>query len=287
VIVHPAGITTAIQLKRSGHTPLLLEKDQIGGLLLNANLVENYPGFPNGITGEALAQLMVWHLDRVGVRVDPAEVRSLRRERDMFLLDDGYGLAGARAVVLASGTKGIIPDNLPLPDSLIGRYISCELKDIVSKAGSRVAVIWGGDCAFDYSLNLAGEGCHVSILQRGDRPRALPLLVDRVRRNPNIDYMSGVVVKEVEEIDHGVILHLNGGAENRLEVDFLLLAVGREPRDTILSSDIKRDLETGTGVEGLYLVGDVRRGFMRQVGIAVGDGLVAAMDIYRAWKGLP
>lgn len=275
----PAGITASIQLKRSGIESLLLEKERVGGLLLNANRVENYPGFPDGISGVDLVGLMVWHMDRFGIRPVYTEVRSLHRDGGIFRLKTASDLRLARIVVLASGTEGIIPDDLPIHDSLLGRRIFCDLKDTSSQPGHRVAIIGGGDCAFDYALNLAGRGCRISILHRGDRPKALPLLLERANAESWIDYIPGVALKGIEEAEDGLILHLIGAHIDHLEVDLLLLAVGRRPRNDFVSSEIMSEIDSGKEIEGLYLAGDVRRGFMRQVGIAVGDGLLAAMDI--------
>ncbi len=281
----PAGIMAAIQLKRSGISPLLMEKERIGGLLLNANLVENYPGFPEGVTGEEFVELMVRHLEYTGVEVEFREVKSLSYGRDMYLIDDGNGILSARRVVVASGTRAIIPDDIPLSPSLLGRKVFSEVKDVPLSTGRRVAIVGGGDCAFDYALNLAGKGCEVSILHRGDRPKALKLLVDRVEKCLDADYIPGAVIKDINEGEASVRLHIVGSVEMILEVDFLMLAVGREPQDYFFSHEIKEDLESGREIEGLYLAGDVRRGFMRQSGIAVGDGLVAAMDICRTLGG--
>jgi thioredoxin reductase len=275
----PAGIMAAIQLKRSGISPVLLEKEQVGGLLLNANLVENYPGFPEGVTGEEFVKLMVRHLEYTGIEVEFGEVKTLSYGSELFLIGEGNGTLSARRVVVASGTRAIIPDDIPFSPSLLGCKIFSEVKDVPLSNGCKVAVVGGGDCAFDYALNLVSKGCEVSILHRGDRPKALKLLVDRVEKWFDADYIPGVVIKEISKGETGLRLHIVKNVERILEVDFLLLAVGREPQDSFLSHEIREDLESGREIEGLYFAGDVRRGFMRQSGIAVGDGLMAAMDI--------
>lgn len=309
----PAGIAAAIQLKRSGVEPLLLEKEWVGGLLRNANLVENYPGFPAGISGVDLVGLMVEQMNRLGVRPVHAEVRSLRHEGDIpsagarfqrrdaydpqagirsprtgrgtFRLEVDGDVLHARFAVLASGTEGIVPDNLVLPGALLGRLIFHEVMDVSPREDDRVAIIGGGDCAFDYALNLANSGCRVSILHRGDRPGALALLVERVSKEPRIDYVPGVEVKGIEEVGDGLVLQLLKGPVDYLEVDRLLLAVGRRPRVGFVSPGILAGIESGEKIGGLCVAGDVRRGFMRQVGIAVGDGLAAAMEIAGKSRG--
>jgi thioredoxin reductase (NADPH) len=281
----PAGISAAIQLNRAGFSPQLVERDKPGGLLLNANLVENYPGFPHGVRGEELVRFMVRQLQRSGVRIESSEVTAIARDGEHFLLDSNSGGQRAKSVIVATGTRGIIPDDIPLPSSLIGSRILCEPRDLDPEPGTRVAVIGGGDCAFDYALNLAGKGCKVSIVHKGSRPGALSILVERVAGNPYIDYISGVNLKDLEESERGIVMQLTGRVDKTFEVEFLMLAVGREPENAILSPEIMKDLESGIEVKGLYLVGDVKRGLMRQVGIAVGDGLMAAMDIGRKQKG--
>jgi thioredoxin reductase len=242
----PAGIMAAIQLKRSGISPVLLEKEQVGGLLLNANLVENYPGFPEGVTGEEFVKLMVRHLEYTGIEVEFGEVKTLSYGSELFLIGEGNGTLSARRVVVASGTRAIIPDDIPFSPSLLGCKIFSEVKDVPLSNGCKVAVVGGGDC---------------------------------VEKWFDADYIPGVVIKEISKGETGLRLHIVKNVERILEVDFLLLAVGREPQDSFLSHEIREDLESGREIEGLYFAGDVRRGFMRQSGIAVGDGLMAAMDI--------
>jgi thioredoxin reductase len=199
----------------------------------------------------------------------------------------------ARAVIVATGTRGIIPDDIPVPLSLLGSYIYREIADVTPRlverppdgAGPMAALIGGGDCAFDYGLNLLGRGCRVTILHRGQRPRALPVLVDRVARSGAAEYRPGVTVGGIERVERGLRLHLKGGNGSTLEVDFLMLAVGREPEDAILAPGLRAALDAGERIDGLHLAGDVRRGYMRQVGIAVGDGLVAAMETAGLLKG--
>jgi len=281
----PAGMTAAIQLQRAGCSPILFERERAGGLLLNANLVENYPGFPDGIAGEDLVRAMVEQLERTGVRMTTGEVSSLRRDGDAFLLMADDETLRGRSVIVATGTKAVIPSDLPLPPSMIDRYIFTELRHAEPESEDRVAIVGGGDCAFDYALNLGSKGCSVFILHRGREPEAIPLLVERARARPSIEYIPGVVLKDIEEERGGITLRLEGGVKDDLSVDFLILAVGREPENGILSGKLREDLDRGVSIQGLHLAGDVRRGHMRQVGIAVGDGLVAAMDICRTLKG--
>ncbi len=212
------------------------------------------------------------------------EVSSLSRDGDVFLLMADDETLRGRSVIVATGTKAVIPSDLPLPPSMIDRYIFTELTHAEPEAKDRVAIVGGGDCAFDYALNLCSKGCSVFILHRGREPEAIPLLVERARVRQSIEYIPGVDLKDIEEQRNGITLRLSGGTKKNLRVELLILATGREPEKAILSGEMRADLDRGVSIRGLHLAGDVRRGHMRQVGIAVGDGLVAAMDICRTLK---
>ena len=149
----PAGIAAAVQLVREGHPPLVFEGKRPGGLLRNANLVENYPGCPGGISGPELVERMLAQLEEHSVEVRREEVLELVCDEKSFSLRTGSGVYAALRVVLAPGTR---PRVLTVPDDCRGRVFS-EVAEMGDVSGKRVAIIGAGDAAFDYALNLGRE----------------------------------------------------------------------------------------------------------------------------------
>jgi len=150
----PAGLAAAIQLQRYGIPPLILERHNPGGLLWNANLVENYPGFPQGISGVALVKRMQQQADEVGVKITAAEVTRLDWNGRHFRAETTTGILRAQYVVIASGTQPRRFTNFALPLRRADR-IFYEVAPLLEIRGTEVAIVGAGDAAFDYALNLA------------------------------------------------------------------------------------------------------------------------------------
>jgi len=274
----PAGLMTALQLKRYAVPALLLEGERPGGLLHNANLVENYPGFPGGIPGADLVDLFVQQAALAGVEAIPETALRLEHGDQGFLVQTGQGQYRVPVVVLATGTRPVTFPEAFLP-SAVRERVFYEVHPLRGLAGMRVAIIGAGDAAFDYALNLAR--CNqVVILNRGMQVKCLPLLWNRAQATPAITYQPATrVVKLGEMSDERLRLECEtpqGGKP--LEVDYLIGALGRLPRVELLSGlPDAQDLQSRGA---LHRVGDVQRGMYRQTAIAVGDGLLAAMKIY-------
>jgi len=279
----PAGIAAAVYLKRVGVNPLLIERDRVGGLLQNANLVENYPGFPDGIRGGDLVKLLEAHLRRWRIKVMMTEVKRITKDGGHYLLHTARGTFSCRYLVVATGTR---PRSIDLPglDSVPKRKVFYEVADVSPEFDRRrFIVIGGGDAAFDYSLSLASRGCHTDIVFKSNRPRCIPLLLARVRKEKMVRLFPGSTPESVSSFRSSIALKCRGSRGMfELQGDAVLIACGRDPEMGILPGS-RRWREEATGNEekrrGLFIAGDVERGIHRQVGIAVGDGIRAAMMI--------
>ncbi len=290
----PAGITAAIQLKRYGLEPLLLERRELGGLLWNANLVENYPGFPNGVRGEKLIGLMKKQIKRLGVNVKREEVTDVEFEGEKFVVTTKNVKRKCEFLIVASGTK-----SKPVPDIIApearGRVFT-EVWPLLGFDRKTVVIVGAGDAAFDYALNLSKKGNFVTILNRGETVKCLGLLFERAARESLIRYRAGVAVREIKTDEttdrlklalsevEGVKCEARGG-EELIEADYILFAIGREPNLDFLSEEVERHKEELVAAGRLYFVGDVKNELYRQVAIAAGDGLRAAMQIYSVVSG--
>jgi thioredoxin reductase len=280
----PAGLAAAIQLRRYGLDFILLERDEAGGLLRNANLVENYPGFPQGIPGPALVERLRYHMQLAGVQAVQAEVTGLAYQEGVFELNTQMGEVYAQVLVVASGTKPRRFTEFEIPESLRGE-IFYEVHTLTHLTGQNIVIVGAGDAAFDYALNLARQN-QVTILNRGDCISCLPLLWDRVRQTPNIAYHSDTHLLGLE-VGRSGELRLKCDTPNgnvRLEADFLIGAMGREPQRDYISPEFETISKELTMQGLLYWVGDVQNDRYRQTSIAVGDGVKAAMQIYQNLK---
>ncbi|UCE91168.1 MAG: NAD(P)/FAD-dependent oxidoreductase [Methanobacteriota archaeon] len=280
----PAGAASAIFLKRAGFEPLVVEERLPGGLLHEADLVENYPGFPEGIAGRDLASLIDAQLNRLEVRVLNDRAVRVTAIGESFRTDTEGGASYASdALVLATGTTPTRAE-LQGASAIEGRRLFYGVSEIDAELvqGGRAVVLGGGDAAFDYAINLSDQAGSVRIVSRS-APCCLPLLMDRAQ-DRGVKVETGRVVTKFDMAGDDVIVVCeteDGKDEMALSCDFVVIAYGREPRLEVIDPELGRQISTErppeTGVPGLFAAGDVVRGTNRQASIAVGDGVLAAM----------
>lgn len=270
----PAGIAAAVQLRRSGIAFLLLEKSVVGGLLHEANLVENFPGIAKGLPGRILATRLQRQLSAAGIQVEKVVVRQLGYLDGRFTIHCEKQTLTAAKVVLACGTLPLpFAPPLDLPQ-LQGRMFASVLP-LLKQEKQTIAVIGGGDAACDYALNLARKN-RVQLVIRSGRPRALPLLIERCRRHPNITIHKNSPVLAVAAAADGIILKTRG---KEIKCHQVLTAIGREPALHFLEPALRTSLAELQKQKKIYIVGDAGNGIFRQAAIAAADGLHAAMEI--------
>ena len=270
----PAGIACAVQLKRSGIDPVIFEQGRVGGLLNNAFLVENYPGFPNGISGQSLVNKFKEQLKQWNIPVVHELIKILDYNKKIYLLE-GSKKYTAEIVVIASGTKPILPK---AGFTIHNDRVLYEVYPIRKKRKKSIAIIGSGDAAFDYGLNLCRNN-RVYIINRNKKSKALALLQKRVKKmgDKRILHLNNTWIREIRMRCRGFSLRTNRRDNNRVIIcNYLIYAIGREPAvDFISPSLIKRTKVKNS----LFFIGDVKNDQKRQTAIAVGDGVKAAMDI--------
>ena len=275
----PAGLAAAMQLQRQGYTPLVLERKQVGGLLLNANWVENYPGFVNGITGPELGRLFADQAVRLGIEVLEEEVIKARFEAGVFRIVTDRREFKSQILVAGTGTKPRkLADEL-FQGKLDGKVFS-EVYPLLGKKGMQIVIIGAGDAAFDYALNMSKNN-QVIVLNRGSKIKALPLLFERIRTEPNIQYLPDTEVIRVIGSDSGRLKIYTKGPDQDpvMECDYLLPAIGREPDYSFADPSIMETKDKLLKDQKLFLIGDLQNGSFRQTSIAVADGIRTAMII--------
>lgn len=275
----PAGLAVALQLHRYKLSPLLFEPSRPGGLLWNANRVENYPGFLGGVSGPDLVRAI---LDQIGeVKIIPEAVIELTWEDDLFYAKTSTGTYPARVAVIASGTKASRLEGFSIPDEL-QPLVVYEIANLLDASQKRFIIVGSGDAAFDYAINLARNNS-VIILNRSDRVKCLPRLWSEAQTCKNIRYRSGTAIKRLVGCpEDGMIVECSS-PQGQLEIpaDYVIGAIGREPQLDFVSDVLVERLAEFEKRGILHIVGDVKNGIYRQTAIAVGDGIRAGMRIYQ------
>lgn len=292
----PGGLTAGLYLSRYGLNTLLVERGLPGGQIVNAGRVENYPGFPNGISGMDLGQLMHEQASKFGLNFTTAEVSGLKVESKAFrtVTDDGDFLSPV--VVIASGSN-YRKMGLEDEERLNGRGVSyCATCDGFLFRDKDVAVVGGGDTAVSDALELSQHARHVYVIHRRDQLRASHAVQRAAMANAKIEFVWNSIVVQLEgeeKLSNVVIKDVKTGGTSKLEVSGVFVAIGLIPnsdpfRDIIELDDagnITTDELMRTSIPGLYAVGDIRRNSARQVAAAVGDGAVAAKSAFSYLKG--
>jgi|GEM_PF-374505 len=308
----PAGIAAAIQLKRYDLDAVLFEKEALidngsennsGSLLKNAHLVENYLGFPDGLTGMVLLQKFHQQLQRnkiISIAENVNLLDYLEREK-LFVLTTNKKIYHFTHVIVASGTKPkhhVLVENAKFArcSTAAKRKISYEVFPLLHERDKKIAVIGAGDAAFDYALSLLGCDNSVTIFNHGDRIKALPLLRRAVFDSDKFNYHANVRLIKINMGQLGDLVLTfatnaidgkTGSIDNHdsqvkllvANFDCLLVATGREPRKDFYTESLQRIEKNLIRLGVLYLAGDVKGDIYRQTTIAVADGIYAAMKI--------
>ncbi len=283
----PAGLTAGIYAARARIKAVILEKLSPGGQVLNTDWVDNYPGFPEGVSGFELVDKMRAQAERFGVGLKMAEVQGLTRQGDGFQLDLSGETLGAAAVILATGARPR-PLGIPGEAEFIGRGVSyCATCDGPFYREATLAVVGGGDSAVEEAIYLTRFAQRVYIIHRRDKFRAVEMIAERALANDKITPVWDTVVERIEgddQVRSVAVRNVKTGQQSGLEVDGVFSFIGLIP-DTALVADLAElddqgfvvtDQETATRTPGLFAAGDVRRKKLRQVSTAVGDGATAA-----------
>lgn len=282
----PAGYTAALYAARAGLDTLIIERMSIGGQMALTDIIDNYPGFDEGVDGFTLGMKMQAGAERFGAKTEYAEVTevALREEPKRIVTTSGEFFA--KTVVIATGAN---PRELGIDgeESLVGRGLHyCAHCDGRFYKGKTVAVVGGGNSAAQDALYLSHLAKKVYLIHRRDSLRATKIYHDPLLKAENVEFIWDSAVKEhiVDgRIKGAVIENLKSGEMRELYFDGLFVSIGRRPA-TELFSEIDKDVsgyivageDTKTNIDGVFAVGDVRTKVLRQVVTAVGDGAVAA-----------
>jgi thioredoxin reductase (NADPH) len=288
----PAGLTAGLYTSRAGLKSLLLERGMLGGQMVNAALVENYPGFPEGVAGSELGSLMHQQAVRYGLEVVTTEVTGISQEQPCYSVSTTEGNLEASAVIIATGSE-YRKLEVAGEERLSGRGVSyCATCDGFFFRNREVAVVGGGDTAITDALELSQHASKVYVIHRRDQLRAGKALQERAFAHPKLEFIWDTVVEEVsgdKVLEELKLRHVKTGKQSSLKVSGVFVAVGLMPNSrsffNILDLDdagyIVTDETMATSASGIFAAGDIRRNSPRQIAAAVGDGVTAAMSAFK------
>jgi len=293
-----AGLTAAIYAARANLKPLVLEGHEPGGQLSITTLVENFPGWPEGVQGPDLIENMKQQAVRFGAELKMAHLVSADLSKHPFVLDLGPGKEPihTRTLIIASGASARWL-GLPSEQALIGHGVSsCATCDGFFASGKEIAVIGGGDSAMEEALFLTRFATKVTLINRTDRFRASRIMMERAMAHPNIQFMSSTVVEEVlgveeKEVRGLKLRNIKTGELSELPVAFLFLGIGHIPNAKMFRGQLDLDPDgyilthgnvfvtrDGKDVPGVFACGDIQDRRYRQAITAAGTGCMAALE---------
>lgn len=291
----PCGLTAALYAARAGLRTAVFEARYPGGQMASAFVIENFPGFPEGIMGSELAERIEKQATRFGAEIRYQQVSGLQREPALALLGAEHPIP-ARAVVVATGAE---PRKLGVPGeaALTGHGVSyCATCDGALYRDKRVVVVGGGNSALQEALFLTRMTAQVTVVHRRDQLRADRVLQERAFANGSITFRWNAVVEQIEgeaAVRSVLLRDTATGEMSRLEADGVFIYIGTQPNSGFLPVAVPRD-ELGfiltderlmTALPGVFAAGDVRAGSLRQVVAAAADGARAAVNAHHWLEG--
>src|ERR1700678_1521319 len=287
-----AGLTAAIYTGRANLKPLVLEGHEPGGQLSIPTLVENFPGWPEGIQGPDLIENMKKQAVRFGAKLRLAHLSSIDLSKRPFALNLGKETIHARTLIIASGASARWL-NLPSEQALIGHGVtSCATCDGFFASGKEIAVIGGGDSAMEEAIFLTRFATKVTLIHRRDSFRASKIMLERAQHNEKIRFLTNTVVEDIydpikQEVTGLKLLNLKTGEVSDFPVSDMCPGIGHEPNakmfagllDTDADGYLKTHNYVHTRVHGVYACGDVQDRRYRQAITAAGSGCMAAIEV--------
>jgi thioredoxin reductase (NADPH) len=295
----PAGLTAALYTGRANLQPLVIEGVEAGGQLMLTTMVENWPGYRDGILGPDLMTELRAQAGRFGAQFVQGDVSSVDTSSRPFRIQVGKTTYTADALIIATGASAKWLD-LGVDKQLSGRGVStCATCDGFFFRGKHVAVVGGGDTAMEEAIYLSKLASHVTVIHRRDSLRASKVMQDKALNDPKISFLWNTAVTDIKDVAKGevtglVLADTVTGAASELAVDGVFIAIGHIPNTKLFAGQLDLD-ETGyikthhgskTNVSGVFAAGDVQDHVYRQAVTAAGSGCMAAMDAERFLSGV-
>ena len=287
-----AGLTAGMYAARYGLSTALIEQMMGGAQIINVERIENFPGFPEGVSGAELGPLLQEQAMNAGMQFIMDEATEVARDGDFKLVNGYSGSYRARAVIIATGSS-LRSAGIPGEEEYRDRGVShCATCDGPMSMGQTVGVVGGGDSAADEALTLTEYADKVLLFHRRDQLRAQQVLQERLQENPKVEIHWNTTVTEVlgdSMVTGARILDTATGEKRQVDLSSLFVYVGLEPNSGLVRGLVETDnaghipvnLSMETAVPGLYAVGDVRQHSVAQLVAAAGDGATAAIAAFK------
>jgi thioredoxin reductase (NADPH) len=290
----PAGLTAALYSARANLHPLLIEGLEAGGQLMLTTLVENFPGFRDGIMGPELMGEMRSQSERFGAELVQNTVTSVDLQTRPFVVKTADHEYAAKTIIIATGASARLL-GLPSERKLMGHGVStCATCDGYFFRGHDIAVVGGGDSAMEEAVFLTKFASKVTLVHRRDTLRASKIMQDKARANPKIAWMLGSEIDEIHDTGKGevtsmVVRNIATGARTQVPVTGVFVAIGHTPNTSLFRGQLEMDANgylvthdgAKTSVPGVFACGDVQDHVYRQAITAAGSGCMAALDAER------
>jgi thioredoxin reductase (NADPH) len=296
----PAGLTAGLYTSRANLRPLVIEGLEAGGQLMMTTMVENWPGFRDGIMGPDLMAEMRAQAERFGADIVRGHVTSVDLQSMPFRVRTDDAEYQARTLIIATGASARLL-GIPSERGLMGHGVStCATCDGYFFRGKPIAVVGGGDSAMEEAIFLTRFASHVSVVHRRDTLRASKIMQDKAFANPKISFEWNSEVEDVKDLASGavtaIVLRDNvTGRRKELPVEGVFVAIGHTPNTSLFTGRLDMDANgylvthtgTRTSVPGVFACGDVQDHIYRQAITAAGSGCMAAIDAEKYLEGLP